>query len=1044
MIRPFRVILIMVTLMIIGVAMIPLLNVQYMPSVEKNSLTITYSWRGASAKVIESQVTSKVEGVIGGVRGVEKITSISSKENGNVKIEFKEGVDVDAVRFEISTKIRSLYKSLPDGVSYPELSSGVRGNELKPVLIYTISANMPTWDIQKYVQNNIVNKLSAIHGVETVDVSGANPWQWVVVFDPQKCLRLGISSEDISSAFRSNSTILPLGICKLTENGEPISVNLAFKDEGPDQWYSIEIKNVEGNIVQLEDIAQIKLEEQPARSYRRINGLNNINLVVYASPNVNNITLASEVKKTISNLGIPTEYSLILASDSTVYINNELDKIYSRTGLSILILLLFVYLTSRNLRYLLLIISTLVANILIAFIFYNLLGLTIHLYSLAGITVSLGMVIDTSIIMIDHYSRFKNRKVFLAILAALLTTIGALSIVYFLPEAQRANLVDFAVVIIINLFVSLVISVLFIPALVDRFPIRFKKKKFSTKGKRRVSRFTKIYSKFIFFSRKHKWAYIILAILLFGLPIHMLPTKVGKQDDGTIKPDSTLNLWQQSYNSTVGSNFYQQTLKPILEPALGGSLRLFAKDIFSSYESTTPERTKIYIHASLPEGCTIEQLDETMRNMEAFLSQFNEIDIFTTSINSHSKGVITVSFTKEADKNGFAFRLKDEATSKAISLGGADWSIYGVGQGFNNSLSSGWLSNAIELKGYNYDQLYRIAEQVCETISVNFRVQGAVVAADRWDKRLTEYYLDFDLEKFSLYKISPKTYFDYLQNLLHSSIIGNYYNDSEQQNVVLKSSLEHSFDVWHMENERIDLDSVGVKLSEFGVVQKRVSGNNIYKTDQQYSLCVAFDFVGSTELAQQFEQQQIERLKQVLPVGYSVTTSGWRWWGEDDELPYALLVLVVSIIFFVCAVLFESLKQPIVIITLIPISFIGVFLTFYLFKLPFDQGGFASFVMLSGIVVNAGIYLVNEYNVMRIEGAKAGLVTYLKCYNRKIVPITLTVISTVLGLLPFVVISREAFWFSFAAGTMGGMLFSLIAIIIFLPIFLPLKNKVAL
>lgn len=138
--------------------------------------------------------------------------------------------------------------------------------------------------------------------------------------------------------------------------------------------------------------------------------------------------------------------------------------------------------------------------------------------------------------------------------------------------------------------------------------------------------------------------------------------------------------------------------------------------------------------------------------------------------------------------------------------------------------------------------------------------------------------------------------------------------------------------------------------------------------------------------------------------------------------------------------LFESLRQPLVIIAMIPISFIGVFLTFYLFELRFDQGGFASFVLLSGLVVNAGIYLINDYNLFLRNGVRAGLPTYLRAYNRKIVPILLTVLSTVLGLVPFVVVSREPFWFSFAAGAMGGMLFSLIAILLFLPIFLPLKQ----
>ena len=125
-------------------------------------------------------------------------------------------------------------------------------------------------------------------------------------------------------------------------------------------------------------------------------------------PAVNTLKLANDLKKFISSIELPEGYSLTLADDTTVYINKELDKIYYRTALSILILLLFVFLVSRSWRYLLMIVVTLTANILIAFIFYTILKLEIHLYSLAGITVSLGMIIDTSIIMLDHYSRFHS------------------------------------------------------------------------------------------------------------------------------------------------------------------------------------------------------------------------------------------------------------------------------------------------------------------------------------------------------------------------------------------------------------------------------------------------------------------------------------------------------------------------------------------------------------------------------------------------------------------------------------------------------------
>jgi multidrug efflux pump subunit AcrB len=138
------------------------------------------------------------------------------------------------------------------------------------------------------------------------------------------------------------------------------------------------------------------------------------------------------------------------------------------------------------------------------------------------------------------------------------------------------------------------------------------------------------------------------------------------------------------------------------------------------------------------------------------------------------------------------------------------------------------------------------------------------------------------------------------------------------------------------------------------------------------------------------------------------------------------------------SILFNSLKQPFAIILVIPVSYIGVFLTFYLFKLNFDQGGFAAFVLLCGITINASIYLINEYNrILKRKPLMNPVKAYIKSWNIKIVPIFLTIISTILGLIPFMVgLGRESFWFPLAAGTIGGLIMSFVGIFFYLPLFL--------
>jgi multidrug efflux pump subunit AcrB len=190
------------------------------------------------------------------------------------------------------------------------------------------------------------------------------------------------------------------------------------------------------------------------------------------------------------------------------------------------------------------------------------------------------------------------------------------------------------------------------------------------------------------------------------------------------------------------------------------------------------------------------------------------------------------------------------------------------------------------------------------------------------------------------------------------------------------------------------------------------------------------------------QEREIDAINEILPLGYKAQQpDSFYMWFTKDKKQYWLLLLIVVIIYFITAILFESLLKPLAVISLIPISFIGVFLTFYLFGFNFDQGGFASFILLSGLVVNAAIYIINDFNnLVERQGKAISVKTYLKAFNQKIVAIVLTILSTVLGLIPFVWGGQaEVFWFAFAAGAMGGLIFSMVAIILYLPLFVRIK-----
>lgn len=294
----------------------------------------------------------------------------------------------------------------------------------------------------------------------------------------------------------------------------------------------------------------------------------------------------------------PKGLSATLTYDASEYVSGELHKIFVRTLLCVAILLAFVYFVSRDCIYLFIIAVTLAVDILVAVVFYNLLDLNIHIYTLAGITVSLGIVIDTSIIMVDHYSYYHDRRVFVSILGALLTTIGALGVVWLLPESQRVNLTDFSLVIVINLVVSLLVALLFIPALLDKFPLR-RGMTVSTVGRRRsVVRISRVYGRFIGWGRRHRWIFAVALLWGFGIPLFLLPERIEPEKG------ETLSTGEVFYNRIMESRFVTEH-RSSLDKVFGSSLHLFntATSRYSNYRE--PEQKVLYVNAGMAEGCTV-------------------------------------------------------------------------------------------------------------------------------------------------------------------------------------------------------------------------------------------------------------------------------------------------------------------------------------------------------------------------------------------------------------------------------------------------------
>lgn len=999
----FSIILIMCILMATGLAVTPRLDIGNEPRPEQGkTLTISFRWSGASAKVVEQNVTSRIEAMAASVRGVESVTSVSKPGSGNVKIQLKPQTDVSIAKFEISSLLRQIRSKLPEDISYPAVSGGEvdasqgDDNEVKLLLTYQLNADMSGEQMKQIAERQTIHGIEHIEGVHHVDISGTTTQYMEIAYDAEIMSCYGIKGSDLADAVKSYAGRESVVGEVRTENGKNVMpVILTSKATGR-RFEEMPLTFTGGKTVYLNNIANCTLREQEPDSYYRVNGMNTIYINVYADRDANIMSTADKVKKEIGNAAKKddtlTRLHPLLVYDRAEIQTREFRTLVIRSALTMAILLLFVWFAGgRQWSYLFIITVCLAANVLIATLVCWMLNIRLHPMSIAGVTVSFGIIIDSTIVMVDHYGYYRNRKAFLGILAAMLTTIGSLMIVFRLPDYLRHDLRDFSVVVIISLAVAIIVALFFAPALVESMRYDSLSKTVRRTWRTRITvRLTMLYRRYVAVCQKPSGRAAILLLLAC---------------------------------------------------MFCGSLKLFTESLDRNTFQPKEQEKRLYIRAEMPMGGSVKELNGKVKEVEAFLSQFKGIKRYESSIRLRGAS-ITVEFTEESLKGAFPYMLENRVIGKLITIGGADWATSGVSErGFSNSLNLQYRANSIEIAGYDYERLFRYAEDMCQEMRRNDRITDLAIVTPNHEQQEDEFYMDYDHLALIIDSISATEIHSSLQSILAERDAG----EVGHMQFIVRPATTNSFDLWKLRNSYINIhDNMGghntahvgtsslhnIRPSDFMSITRREAKNVIPRENQEYVLRIAFNVLGSYTYASRYIKQVTEKYNRIFPIGFRCID---RTWGahEDDGTQYWLASLVAVIIFWIIAVLFENIMQALAITLLIPVSFTGLFLTYYFTGVPFGTGGFAAMVLLEGLTVNAGIYILCQYNSEGNSGGK----TFVKAVNHKIIPILLTDFSTILGMIPFLIdgYEEQPFWYSLATGTIGGLAVNILGLLFALP-----------
>ncbi|MEL6696998.1 MAG: efflux RND transporter permease subunit [Bacteroidota bacterium] len=1028
-----------------GLFLVPQLPLSLYPTYVLPTYQISFIWSSAPPEIIERQVTSLCEGYLARMEGLSQLTSSSYQGSAVVNARFERGTDPDFKLNEIRALMRILSAQLPEEVSYPQVRFVDDDPERDAFMILSLNGEGAKGDVSYLAEQVIMPQMAQIKGMGDINISQRTNIEWALSYDTERLQQFGISATALADQLRQYFQ---------TAHVTPqIAVRSPFAEgQLPYVLKKLPIQG-DSSTVSLDHLVTFDYQPVDPQSYFRLNGEKATSIFLYAEPGVNHLALAERIYAQLESLqaAVGEGVQLDIAKDNTLFIRDELEKMWQR-GLAVLgLLLLFVLLISRSFAYLGTVILALTCNLGIGALLYYIFHVEVNLYSLAAITVSFGIMIDNVLVMLQHLRLRGDHKVIRSLVAATLTTLVPILLLSMSEGSQTASFRDFVWAIVINLSLSLVIAKWLLPELRALLLAgRPTRRQHTFKRKRRIVKWLRRYMRLIGYLQRRRWLLVTAFIFAFGLPTFLLPEEIelaqNAKDRLLDPPSRTAELLADFYNQTLGDTYIAKEIRPPVEKWLGGTFRLFVEETFLNGSFSEPRRQKLMVNVTAPQGTTPAQLNAMMQRVEAYLVQFGAGIDFQVKIYNSQQAQIQVVFPPAVEKTYFPASLQNALTLLAIETGGVDWDVWGIIQGFSNATNVGAKTSRIAVYGYNYEQLKAEAERLKQRLLSDRRVEEVFLNGRmRFDYRpLTQVNITLNPEIMAIQGLTQEEVYAQIrektvdQHILFQGDIGG-----ESMQVALRNRAEQQWDLWRIQNTHITMrDGTLIKLSELGKVTESPPDPVIDKKNQQYQILLEFDYLGPKKMEQRFAQKMVDIANKELPIGFVAEAENGFGFQKGALSEMQLIILLAFVLIYaVITIALESLRQAFAVIWMIPVSFVGVFTLFYLGHFLFDQGGYAGFLLLSGITVNAGLYIVQAYQeAKKQQPGRTDLVLYMKGFAERVAPVFFTILSTILGFLPFVFFGEEVFWYSLAWVCIGGLLFSLIGILVYLPVFLCKKD----
>lgn len=976
--RPVFATVLSLLVLLVGLVSFTRLAVREYPKIDEPMVTVTTRYPGASAEVIESQVTKPLEDSIAGIDAVDVITSISRAEQSQIQVRFRLEKDPDAAAAEVRDRTSRVRGRLPDEIDEPVIAK-VEADAFPVIWLAFSSDTLSPLQINDLVNRVAKPRLQTVTGVADVRIYGERKYAMRVWLDPDKLAGYRLTTQDVEEAIRRSNLELPAG--RIESQQREFSVTSQTDLVRPSQFAEIVVRNVNGFPVKIRDIARVEESAADERSRVRLNGKSAISAGVIRQATANPLELAQGVRDMIPKLkaDLPGDVSIDIANDNSLFIDRSVKNVYTTIAEAIVLVALVIFVFLRTVRASIIPIVTIPVSLVGTFAMMALAGFTINTLTLLALVLAIGLVVDDAIVMLENIFRHIEE-----------------GLDPFSAAIKGAREIGFAVITMTMTLVAVYAPLAFTPGRTGRL--------------------------FVEFALALAGAVVVSGFVALTLT-PMMCSKLLRHNPNPTWFDSHMERWL-----TALSNGYERLLRWVLltrwQPKPGasrimgrllqarwlvvGAMAASALAIVAVWPTMKSElspmedRGTILANVNAPDGSTLDYTDRYAQALEKLGGEYKEFDRVFANVGNPTVSQASVVYRTVdwEERQRTTLDMARELGPRTNTLPGVDAFIItppSLGQGFRERPL-----NFVIQTSDSYENLNRVARQMMDEIAKNPGIVSPQV-----DLRLNkpELRIEVDREKASDLGVSVEVVAKALETMLGGRTVTRYKRDAEQYDVIVQTQASGR-------STPEDIDGIYVRgrsetmipLSALVKVRESVSPRELNHFGQRRSVSITASLSPDYSLGQALRFMD-ETAGKILKTGYTTELNGTSREFRNSQGALAIVfVLALLFIFLVLAAQFESFVDPFVILLSVPLSMIGALLALKWSGGSLNVYSQIGLITLVGLITKHGILIVEFANQLREQGLET-VDAVVKAASQRLRPILMTTGAMVLGAVPLALAS---------------------------------------